>query len=360
MTQFLLEHGADPNYHNKTYRYALYNAASRNLAIVNLLLQHGTDISLSDGDVFDAAIWGGEPILSRLLEEPMTPPHRARYLNRALQTAAHYAKHTLCAWLLEQGAEINYSGGRWGSPLQAALSNAQIYQAAEVNNCILVVEMFMARGAGVNAHDLEGELPTPLMHALNRGSTRLVGILLAAKADVNICGGEFHSPLQCAARFCPSMLGELLARGARVNVTGGSKFGSPLYAAAYAHDAEAVALLLEHGADVNALAGKYGTALQAAAKWDSVSTGSWTAGRESVRTMEVLVAAGADVNAVGGKYGSALQMAAKSGNLEGLKWLLVEGDVNAKGGKWGSVKAAALGKKQWNVLSYLWRLYGKD
>ena len=49
-----------------------------------------------------------------------------------------------------------------------------------------------------------------------------------------------------------------------------------------------------------------------------------------------------------GKYGSALQMAAKSGNLEATKWLL----EHAAG-------VEAREKKQWNVLSYLWRVYGK-
>jgi len=96
-------------------------------------------------------------------------------------------------------------------------------------------------------------------------------------------------------------------------------------------------------------------------RWDSVSTGSWTAGRESVRVMKLLREGGADVNAQGGRYGSALQMAAKSGNLDGVKWLLANGaDIQARGGKWGSAKEAALQKKRWNVVSYLWRVYGKD
>jgi ankyrin repeat protein len=76
--------------------------------------------------------------------------------------------------------------------------------------------------------------------------------------------------------------------------------------------------------------------------------------------LEVLVAAGADVNAAGGKYGSALQMAAKSGNMEAVRWLLAHGaDVEARAGKYGGVREAALAKEQWNVLSYLWRLCGK-
>lgn len=41
-------------------------------------------------------------------------------------------------------------------------------------------------------------------------------------------------------------------------------------------------------------------------------------------------------------------MAAKSGNLEATKWLL----EHAAG-------VEAREKKQWNVLSYLWRVYGK-
>jgi len=56
-----------------------------------------------------------------------------------------------------------------------------------------------------------------------------------------------------------------------------------------------------------------------------------------------------------------LQMAAKSGNLKVLRWLVEDlgVDVDIKGGKFGSVRAAAVIKERWGVVSYLERKFGK-
>lgn len=324
----------------------------------------------------------------------MTPAEREDYLGRLLHLAARATKHAMCTWLLdEHGANVNWRGPPYGSPLQAALSDEYLYSAEDVNNRINLVEMLIKRGADVNlepiapppsqkkskggrggagsdsdSDDDEGEEGRfqeaarcrPLLLAV-RLSPRLTELLLDAGADVRAISpaAELYSPLQCAARYRPARLQALLDRGADVGAVGG-RYGTALHAAAYAHDPDALNLLLERGADVNACAGRYGSAVQAAAKLNTTSSGSWTAGRKSVAALEVLVAAGADVNAAGGKYGSALQMAAKSGNMEAVRWLLAKGaDVEARGGKFGGVREAALAKKHWSVLSYLWRLYGK-
>ena len=71
--------------------------------------------------------------------------------------------------------------------------------------------------------------------------------------------------------------------------------------------------------------------------------------------MQLLFEHGAVVEGKGeGKYGSALQMAAKSGNLAAVKWLLEHGaDVRVRGGKFGSVLEAAAVKERYAVVSYL-------
>ena len=69
-------------------------------------------------------------------------------------------------------------------------------------------------------------------------------------------------------------------------------------------------LLLDNGADVNALGGLYGNALQAAA----------SDGNQAV--VQLLLKNGAEVNAQGGAYGNALQAAACAGRKELLKLLL--------------------------------------
>ncbi|MCJ1427599.1 Ankyrin-2 [Sticta canariensis] len=124
----------------------------------------------------------------------------------------------------------------------------------------------------------------------------------------------------------------LIGAGADVNAVGGT-YGTALQAAA-ADDGnpEIVETLIKAGADVNAVGGTYGTALQAAA-----------CGKPEI--VETLIKAGADVNAVGGTYGTALQAAACRGKPEIVETLIKAGaDVKAVDGEFGTaLQAAALG-----------------
>jgi hypothetical protein len=82
-----------------------------------------------------------------------------------------------------------------------------------------------------------------------------------------------------------------------------------------------VQLLLDAGADVNAIGGDYGCPLGAAAYW----------GREGV--VRLLLDAGADNNAKGGKYGCPLGAAAFGNEFEAAQLLLGSGaDMNLYGG----------------------------
>lgn len=361
MVEFLLERGADPNLFKKQSRFPLYDAVSDgNLQLVNLLLDHGADISTNDALAFEQAIWAGEKMLSRLLELKMTAAERERYLDCALQNAAHYANLNICKWLLDHGANLNFVGGKYGSPLQAALSNDQIgLYASQANNSRLILNMFLERGANVNNVGQSSEYRSAVMLAIKNRSAKVAQLVLNAGADPNIGGGDLYSPLQAAARHLQSMLKPLLAAGTDVNAVGG-RFGTALHAAAYTHDCESIELLLRHGADVNIIAGKYGSVIQSAAKRDSVSSGSWIAGRESVRAMQVLYNHGASVTVEAGRYCTALQMAAKSDNLEAVKWLLAQGaNSRVKGGRFGTALEAALKKERWAVVSYLEQHFGR-
>lgn len=372
MTQFLLERGADPNIDNKDYGCPLACAVddAGNLKLVELLLHSGANIEVKL-EIFSRAIFGGERVISRLLEEPMTKEDRERYLDQALQSAAYWAILEMCSWLLDEGANPNYHGGRWGSPLTAAITaNHNIHQSAGINNRRLIIDLLLRHGADVNQStvytspkrdpNVNGDtFTTPLLLSLENGPTSTAQKILEAGADPNIPGGEMHLPLQTAARCRWAMVEPLLAAGAEVNAVGG-EYGSALHAAAYTQNIDTIKLLLAHGADVTITAGKYGSVLQAAAKSEPMSTGG-IPGRDSVAAMKLLVAAGADVHTRCGKYGSLLQMAAKSGNLRGMRWLVEEMgvDVNVKGGRFGSVRAAAVMKGRWAVLSYLENKYGK-
>jgi ankyrin repeat protein len=217
----------------------------------------------------------------------------------------------------------------------------------------------MKVGPDKNPNIKSDTYPTPLTAALAGRSYSISKLIFEAGGDPNALGGKLYFPLQAAARFCPGMLEPLLAAGAEVNAIGGA-YGTALHAAAYTHNVDSIKLLLAHGADPNIVAGKYGSVLQAAAKRETVSSGAWS-GRKSVPSMKALVAAGAKVHVQCGKYGSVVQMAAKSGNLLAMRWLVEEMgvDVEVKGGRFGSVRAAAVIKGRWGVVSYLERKFGR-
>ncbi|KAF8143221.1 hypothetical protein K438DRAFT_1876563 [Mycena galopus ATCC 62051] len=159
------------------------------------------------------------------------------------------------------------------------------------------------------------------------------------------------TPLYWAANFgFINLVQMLLNHGANVDAKGG-KYGTP-FRAAFIHDHAAAAwLLLEHhpAADVDLYAPhpRYGTMLQEASY------------RGCVEMVKLLVEKGADVNVEGNGYGTALHIAAFSGQLQVVQFLFErEASVNAQRGRhiqrrtganvptesdWTGLQAAALG-----------------
>ena len=93
-------------------------------------------------------------------------------------------------------------------------------------------------------------------------------------------------------------INKLLDRVADINVEINDSYGTALNMAAFEGNEKIMSLLLDRGADINAVGGTYGTALSAAAY----------RGREMI--VSLLLDQGADVHIVGGDYGTALAAAA--------------------------------------------------
>ena len=114
----------------------------------------------------------------------------------------------------------------------------------------------------------------------------------------------------------------LLENGAEVNAIGG-EYGNALQAASLRGDEVIVELLLENGAKVNAEGGRFGNALQAAS----------FGGTDAI--VKLLLENGAEVNAKGGHYGNALQVALQEGYEAIVKLLLENGaELNSEGGQY--------------------------
>ncbi|KAK7414992.1 hypothetical protein QQX98_006225 [Neonectria punicea] len=229
-------------------------------------------------------------------------------------------------------AQRGYDPALFGSPMLSQLiPDGTIYrslQAAAQGNRFDVVKWLVNAGADVKAPPAIHDGLTVLEAAANTLSVEeiepMFKYLLALGAPVNRPDGTsssvLHSLLLSSLYECLSLA---LDAGARVDALE-EDFGlTPLQAAAYHGDIEAVSMLLSHGSDINACAadGPQGrTALQAAAE------------ASEFETVKLLLQNGADVNApssaVQGR--TALQAAAEASKFEVVELLLRnDADVNA-------------------------------
>lgn len=295
----------------------------------------------------------------------------------------------------------------WRSPLDAAINQ---------NNTKMAL-LLLSRGANVHWRYIsysrgrmsKGRIVPALTAAVRQKNQKMVGIILKAGANANGSGTGSDQPLLAACGtgrvgivrllldhgadvtsvenaetvLCASVLGRekqitemILARTADIDF-GTDRYGSALYEAARVGSLDIVKLLLENGANPNALGGRHGSALQAAALWkhsdmvklllESGANPNGPDGRYwygsalqaaaeigSHNRVKLLLENEADPNAPGGRYGSALQAAAHSGSSDIVELLLENGsNPNALGGLFGSALLAAARKGHLEIVKFL-------
>jgi ankyrin repeat protein len=109
---------------------------------------------------------------------------------------------------------------------------------------------------------------------------------------------------------------------------------------------EAVELLLKYGADPNLGGGRFGSPLQSTCQ-----------AYGSVETLKVLIKYGANVNQSCGGFGTALHAAAFYGDFEMVQYLVSQGaDIHAKGYMYPSVVRCAMQNGHGQILVYLLKL----
>ena len=207
-------------------------------------------------------------------------------------------------------------------------------------------DLLIRSGARVSTANREGV--TPLQLAAMNGSASMIDKLLKAGAEANAAltpSGD--TALMMAARTgTPEAITVLLEAGANVNAKeswGGTT--ALIWAASEQHTA-AVKLLLDHGADVNARSnfvaaangrgfeGRTPAAPKAEQKVEEFASGWLTplmfAAREGdLESARLLVNAGANVNAIAGDGKDALGLAIFNGNYDFASFLIdSKSDVN--------------------------------
>jgi len=172
-------------------------------------------------------------------------------LNKDLYSYVAEGNITKAKECIKNGADVNYdkTSGRF-TPLREAMSRKDIS----------TVKMLLENGANIDARDRYGRSAlTTESHYLNFD---MVKFLLENKADVNFKDEWGNSPLSNAC--CPNMFLEnigdkdietvkiLLKYGANINSR--DMYGvTPLYKACHKDNLRVIKILVENGAEINAL-----------------------------------------------------------------------------------------------------------
>jgi ankyrin repeat protein len=220
-------------------------------------------------------------------------------------------------------------------------------------------DLLIRSGARVSTANREGV--TPLQLAAMNGSASMIDKLLKAGADANAAltpSGD--TALMMAARTgTPEAITVLLEAGANVNAKESWGGTTALMWAASEQHAAAVKLLLDHGADVNARSnfvaaangrgfeGRTPAAPKAEQKVEEFASGWLTplmfAAREGdLESARLLVNAGANVNAIAGDGKDALGLAIFNGNYD-FRLLPHRQQVGRQSRRHAGLHAAVLG-----------------
>ena len=298
LCKLLLDNNADPNETTGQYGSALHAAiASGHNHIVQLLLDRKADFQTYRRYIGNFV--NGE-------------------LN-SLQVAAHTSNTAALTALMAAGAEINSVGGHFGTALHTSSANRDI-------KCI---KLLLEHGADVNITALGHT--TVLQDAISMpesGDKEAIKVLLEAGADPNATGWNR------------------------------SKHATPLELAFKHYNAETQAVvewLLDHGADVNNMNGELGGALQAAAlvqprKWGpEFYTG--VGFKDQDEAMTLLLDHGASLDAQHDWSLSALQAATVAGSAAAIRLFIKRGvDTNAVGGFFGTTMHTAALLRRWYCI----------
>jgi ankyrin repeat protein len=266
MAALLLSHGADVNAVNLQGKTPLHWAClgdGNNAEIIHLLIAHGADIEARCADGETPLLWSRNPhAIAALLEHGADAGVRGI----AGMTPLHWA----CEWFESEHEELGKSLLENGALVNATLENGETplhcIVTEERDSCLFLAKFLLENGADVNAISDDGW--SPLHCAIMRNPDRgveLIALLLHHGAMVNKPdeSGLAYTPLHWL--FIGPSRDELLKakllldHGADVNAIS-SNGESPLQCYALCQTvsckADLTALLLNHGADPRMLCGE--------------------------------------------------------------------------------------------------------
>lgn len=292
VVEVILKHGAIAHHSQEEQRKLLGVAlAKRALESAKLLIEGGISIKSEGGSetmLISCSEKGNGEAVQLLLDQGAEVNAQGRRYGNALQAACAGGHQRVAEMLLDKGAAVNARGAFQNPTIWRAEENVSILYITSTLGHEKLTEILLDRGAGVN--DQAGHYGYALQAACAGGYGRIVELLLGKGAQVSAQDGYYNNALQAACAQGHEKITELLLdKGAGTNVQGGY-YGNALQAACAKGHAKITELLLGKDADVNAQGGYWGNSLQAAC----------AGGHEKIA--RTLLAKGADGSAKGGKY----------------------------------------------------------
>jgi ankyrin repeat protein len=250
---------------------------------------------------------------------------------------------------LQEHQFLEYAAKYWGEHARAVEDDVANQVCTFLNSTSLSCAVQVLRVPIYKYRGYSEVYPTttPLHELAHFGLATIAGQLTSAASGllmsvVNARNSRGDTPLSMAAvqGHCEAV-NMLLDNEADVNAQGGY-YNNALYAASEQGHEVVAKMLIDKGADVNAQGGRYGNALQVAS------------GRGHEAVVKMLLDKGADVNVQGGRYGNALQAATAKGHEAVVKMLLDKGaHVNAQDGYFGNALQAASARGHEAVVKML-------
>ncbi|KAK7212205.1 hypothetical protein V2G26_019383 [Clonostachys chloroleuca] len=375
IVKFLLDRGADSNAESPERGIPLQAAAEGNhTSIIQLLLDNGAHINKQSGlygsTLQLACVRGSEQVVKLLLDKGADPNQTGGLFGSPLQAASARGDVSLVRLLLEKGADPNAWGGYYKTSIQATSANGYVK----------VMKLLIYSGVDVNAHDRADEYaygpnrdrdddvrrePTNAPVAkedtqreerhwveklammetneLQEESLLVQQLLIDESKPKQKQDEDPNQGLRYKTQETPwERFEQILLRRLKKNRLRDGVHSNALQAASAQGWTEAVALLLEAGADTNTCEGIYGNPLQA------------SSAQGHAQIVKLLIDHGANPNKLGGFYGTALQAASARGHDQVVAVLLDNwADPRREGGAFDASLPAAAARGHTRIVKLL-------
>jgi|GEM_PF-2990276 len=286
------------------------------MASINILLAKGVDINQEiearSTVLHIAAMYGYMEIAILLLEKGSDVNAKSIADRTPLHVAAYYGQKEMAMLLIKNRANVKEVDGEKFTALHFAVGGGHTE----------IAELLIKHGTDVNAVSKNNE--TALLFAADKGNKESVSLLLKAGADPTIQDAAGRTAADLAPKFfTPEAIFTMFKESIAYQDTNTTDHlithfeHMLLLVAVDSNDTASISLLLDKGADVNAMDTEGYTSLYAAIDLNYVAV------------IELLLQNGANVNAVDKHGYTALHAAADIGNINIVNLLLQKGaEVN--------------------------------